>query len=1324
MIDIVVRETSPAAVDGSFSARVEFGDQGGADVTVSPPVNEAGEQLLAWYFEEHLRYPFLDNDLERKAVELVGEYGQALFGQVFAGEAAYGYRDALRVGFDGYRLVVRGSAGFQRLHWEALRDSDGERLALRMPLVRQDAATPLRYDLPAPAPTVNILVVTARPFGRRDVGFRTISQPLLDAIGQTDVPVTVDLVRPGTWAALREALRAAERERGQGWYQVVHFDVHGGFGTPSSMTTDTNGGGGGATRYLFDPAHTLRPDAKQGLLFFETGQAGTAQPVPSAQVAALLAEHRVAVAVLNACQSAMQTGDEASLAHDLVAAGAPVAVGMAYSVTVSAAMRAMPVLYGRLAAGDDPVRAAFEARRALNDVKTRRAYFEHELELEDWILPVVYAQRDSKLAVRPMTGAEEEAFYRRRDQVAVAPVVEYGFVGRDLDLHALERLLLTDDQQTQVLVRGLAGAGKSTLLEHAGWWWQRTGLIDQVFSFSYEERAWTADQMIRHIAQQLLTPVEFAQWDALGDAAKAGRITTRLRAVRHLIVVDNAESITAGPAAIPHALPEAERKRLARWLGGLRGGRTLLLVGSREAETWLAGVTFTDRVYELPGLDPQAASDLLDRILRRHGASRWLSDTVADSERQALKDLMRVLGGYPLPMTVVLPNLATTSPSQVLAEFHRGDTNADPTTAARQAIEYSHGKLDPALQQSLLLLAPFTTTIPTPALDVYAEALRADLGADNLDGIDLKAAVAELQRVGLATDHPALRGFAQVVPVLPFFLRNRINEHPDLARATGQAHYQLYTSLGSMLHQMLVSHEPQQRATGQAGVAAEYANLTAALSHAQRSIQPTTPLILALEEFLDQTQQHHARRQLLDDAIARRPAIDDAEKQDELAMLHNLAGNVALVQRRFDDAYRHHKTELTIYETLNRRQQQGNTYGQLGRIAQEQRRFEQAEQHYRQALDIFLEFDDRHGAAITYHQLGVVALEQRRFEQAEQHYRQALDIKLEFDDRHGAAMTYHQLGVVALEQRRFEQAEQHYRQALDISLEFDDRHGAAMTYHQLGMVALEQRRFEQAEQHYRQALDISLEFDDRHGAAMTYHQLGVVALEQRRFEQAEQHYRQALDIFLEFDNRHSAAMTYHQLGVVAVEQRRFEQAEQHYRQALDIKLEFDDRYSTASTYHQLGMVALEQRRFEQAEQHYRQALDIFLEFDNRHSAASTYHQLGVVAVEQRRFEQAEQHYRQALDIKLEFDDRYSTANTYNQLGSLYVDLERYAEAAPLLLHASVNWHSTTQTWPTETLALLHQLRRSLPPTQFQQATEEMIPVDLRESFYNALDANG
>ena len=197
----VVRVTEvPGGAGGAFVARVGFGDGAEYEVAVSVPGDAASEQLLGWYFEEHLRFPFLDRDKERQAVAALRDYGEALFGQMLGGAAAHDYRRLRERAFDGCRVEVTGSAGFHQLHWEALRDPelDGP-LCVRVPVTRRVALVPSRFELPAGQPTLNILLVTARPFGRKDVGYRTISRPLLDALRQASVPVTVDLVRPGTW---------------------------------------------------------------------------------------------------------------------------------------------------------------------------------------------------------------------------------------------------------------------------------------------------------------------------------------------------------------------------------------------------------------------------------------------------------------------------------------------------------------------------------------------------------------------------------------------------------------------------------------------------------------------------------------------------------------------------------------------------------------------------------------------------------------------------------------------------------------------------------------------------------------------------------------------------------------------------------------------------------------------------------------------------------------------------------------------------------------------------------------------------------------------
>jgi hypothetical protein len=73
-----------------------------------------------------------------------------------------------------------------------------------------------------PSPTINLLMVTARP-SRNDVGYRTISRPLIEALENSQLRVKVDLLRPATFEALTKHLE----EGGAGYYHIIHFDAHG-----------------------------------------------------------------------------------------------------------------------------------------------------------------------------------------------------------------------------------------------------------------------------------------------------------------------------------------------------------------------------------------------------------------------------------------------------------------------------------------------------------------------------------------------------------------------------------------------------------------------------------------------------------------------------------------------------------------------------------------------------------------------------------------------------------------------------------------------------------------------------------------------------------------------------------------------------------------------------------------------------------------------------------------------------------------------------------------------------------------------------------------
>ena len=439
-------------------------------------------------------------------------------------------------------------------------------------------------------------------------------------------------------------------------------------------------------------------------------------------MASLLAEHRVPVAVLNACQSAMQDASEAGLAQRLAEAGVPVAVGMAYSVTVSAAEQAMPVLYGRIADGAELTAAVHAARRHLYEHKARRAYFGQQLDLEDWMLPVMFAQQPLHIDAAAYDRRGAGQFFDRAAAVGDEPATEYGFVGRDLDIQAIEHRLLAERDSNQLLVQGMAGAGKSTLLAHLAWWWQRTGLVHAGVPVLL--RGPGLDQRPDHPRDPRPAAVPRPSTPTPTPCPSRLRSSRSPRCCAPPVTCSswttpNQSPPSPPPSPTPCPPPNGTSSRLS-W-SRLRGGRTLVLLGSREHETWLTNGSTGPGIYELPGLDPQAASVLVERILHRHHATRYLSDT---AERGALQELVTLLGGYPLPLTVVLPVLAAAPPSAVLADLKTGGPGADPAGLISRAIEYSHGKLDPALQNSLLLLAPFTAVIPTgPILDAYRDLL-------------------------------------------------------------------------------------------------------------------------------------------------------------------------------------------------------------------------------------------------------------------------------------------------------------------------------------------------------------------------------------------------------------------------------------------------------------------------------------------------------------------------------------------------------------------------------------------------------------------------
>ncbi len=286
--------------------------------------------------------------------------------------------------------------------------------------------------------------------------------------------------------------------------------------------------------------------------------------------------------------------------------------------------------------------------------------------------------------------------------------------------------------------------------------------------------------------------------------------------------------------SIQNTLPPEEQQALKRLLHDLVGGRTLVLLGSRSGEAWLAEGTFADNLYDLGGLDPEAASMLADLILERHKATKYRQDA---NFHHDLRRLITLLDGFPLALEVVLANLAHQTPKEVLAALQAGDVtlqtgdSQERTRNILRCIDYSHSNLSPSAQQLLLCLAPFTSVVREDTLKQYTARLQRQPALADLPFDRWPEVLHEAQNWGLLSRDPDISVYLHLQPTLPYFLRNRLQspEQAEIKRAIETAFREYYDEYGKAMYQLQKSKDPQERQVGLVLTQLEYENLMTAL---------------------------------------------------------------------------------------------------------------------------------------------------------------------------------------------------------------------------------------------------------------------------------------------------------------------------------------------------------------------------------------------------------------------------------------------------------------------------------------------------------------
>jgi len=853
--------------NNTFHIAITFDTNTRFEISFNNLYDKTLEANLEWYFEDYIREPYIAQAKVQKCRNSVFDYGKDLFNQLFADRKIYSYykKGIDEKGFENLTIEIIGdSPDFQAIHWEMLHDPDFDRpLSVLGTVFYRKNLRPNALDAKVKSfPYLNVLIVTARPHEENDVNYRTIQRPLMNLIRKSRLRVMLHILRPGMYRSLVNHLD----EVGAGYYHIIHFDLHGGVldyeilkhlrehNIVSFDTVEFQSRWG-----LYD---LQKFEGKKAFLFFESEKKGVAVPIEATELANQLQKYRIPECILNACQSAKQKNitHETSLGKILSESGMQLVLAMCYSVSVTAAEILMQTVYEQLLQGRTVEQAITFGRQALYYDKNRNAMLGQTIELEDWVLPVVYKNRDVIFNIRDFKdNQEEEAFYLKKERRYKARKLQYGFHGRDLDILKIEKLLL---HYNHLLLQGMGGVGKTTLLEYLAGWWSETNFVHATFYLPYDQKAWTVEQIWFEIARKILPEVELNQFYSKSQIVQKQRLLEILNAERYCLMLDNFESVTGEKLAIQNTLSEPKKVALKDFLSEI--SRSFVIYSSRSNEEWLQDETFQDNIYILKGFDEETTYQFAKEILKRiHLPFEVIIKDIY------LGRLLELLAGYPLAIQAVLPNLNTKLSEEILEDLKAGDVHLDEenkkekTQSILKCIEYSHSNLSEDVQKLIACLAPFQSAINFEYIKYYLDELK------NFDTFKEYP----FEKINMVVKESIQNGFMQeatkdipdqimtLQPVFTYFLKNKLNETTDniFSENLDTAFINYYNNLGKRLVLLSTSPKEEDKHLFRVLTKFEYENLFTTLEKSLNRQESILYPFVVLDTFLELNQNHQDR---------------------------------------------------------------------------------------------------------------------------------------------------------------------------------------------------------------------------------------------------------------------------------------------------------------------------------------------------------------------------------------------------------------------------------------------------------------------------------
>lgn len=1227
------------------------------------PFTEKILQDIRWYLEEYLKFPYgIYPDKAKNIEQDLKTWGLTLFELVFKGTPnGYDYfQEATRTGLDDCEICITSeNPQILNLPWELLYSDNDLFLAPKLAgFYRSLSSQRIRGEMQnSSQDKLNILLVIARPY-RQDIEFQTIAQPILEALEPLKSHINLKLLRPPSFSAFEKELSAHP----QGFYHIVHFDGHGSFKSNSQG------------RQL-----SFVGSSEQGKLIFETLE-GKAEEVNADQIAQSLSGCKVPIFVLNACKSA-QEGEEifTSVASRLIFCGAKGVVAMAYNIYVDAAKHFIGRFYEEILLGHSLSKAVNSARLELLNNPHRQTARGH-LPINDWFVPILYQQEPCIPFVAKSPSGDFTTLLNQKEhsletvQTDLQPIDlpstnAYGFIGRSLDILKLERAFRKNNI---VLVRGIAGVGKTQLsLGFSDWLLKTQGRVGGIFFQSFENNE-TLDVVINRVGH-LLGGERFS---TLNPDEQESIVLEYLLKNSCLLIWDNFETVEDFLNETIPSNRNFKKDRFKSWINFLKEGKSWILITSRKREDWLdCGYYLVDlKGLSIPSQTLTGLSDseiLAAKILQTAGVE------LSNISPKYL-ELLNFLKGHPLSLRVILPNLCSETPENLIKNLKEGvnqsiDAEDNKEKSLIASLDYSYNKLSNLASIHLPFLSFFCSRTNVLCIIDSSQEISNQLYVkyQNLFGKyisveDWLNVLSEAEKAGLLCLYE--QGVAQILPVIGGYLKQKLYKRMN---SITQESKTLDT-----LNSNKLENTPIQITDLEVQLVYYYAGLA---NHFGNIFQTNISLGMNVILFEEPNLLHY-----FEIAIYRELWAEVYEILRSLGLVYERQGREAEADRLF--SYIQNTSEKSLEDHKDKNSDAFKIWAHckmhsITKLLERTKNLEEAKHKYLTFKSQISQRDDKESdyyLAAVYHQLGIIETEEKNFCEAKDFYNKSIHIYEQYKDTYNTAREYHQLGLIEQSEGRLDEAVILFKKACDIKEDVGDTYLSANSYNQLGLIAEAKQDHEQSIKYFQKCVEIFEYFKNPRRYAIALFQLGRIYRKISNYKEAINIQLKALEILEEQEGTDFDLEVLNELGENYFRDGDFSSAFAYYRKCA---IQYEDknlRHKLFSSLERLGLLYNLNQDYEKAKLCYEECEKILQQSDKKSNIPAVKHQLGVIADMQGDSSKAVDLFNEALTIYELEQDINGISIEHNSLGYIAQCQEDYRKAIDHYVKAIVAIHHESE----------------------------------------------